>query len=60
MSKDRRITGGKLPSRVCPICGEQVWKVIKHRQLSYECKLHWGPWDKAIKRPAPADGKEGM
>lgn len=51
---NRIITDGKLPDRVCPVCGEQVLKVIRYGQLSYMCDLHWGPWDEAKKK---GDGK---
>lgn len=46
-SRDRVITDGKLPERVCPICGMQVIKMVRGGQLSYACDTHWGPWDDA-------------
>lgn len=53
MSKDRIITDGKLPERVCPICRRQVRKAVIDSRLSYVCEnpvQHWGPWDDAIKK----------
>lgn len=52
MSKDRTITQGKKPQRVCPVCGKQVEKIIRYGQLSYTCRIHWGPWDEAVKKSA--------
>lgn len=51
MSKKRYVvTTTKKPERICPECFEQVIKVVRMGQLSYECNKHWGPWDEAIKK----------
>jgi len=61
MSKDRTITNGKLPDRVCPHCGGQVVKTVRYGQLSYECLRpcsNWGPWDEAHRKSVPQKGVE--
>jgi hypothetical protein len=49
VSKNRVITDGKLPQRKCPVCGMPVVKTIRYGQLSYECDMHRGPWDSAVR-----------
>ena len=66
MSRDRQITDGKLPERVCPECGSQVYKMLRHGQLSYACKDtpgkyscgRWGPWDESKPRSANDTGSK--
>lgn len=45
MSRDRVITDGKLPERVCPDCGAQVVKDVRNGYLIYQCQRHPGHWD---------------
>jgi hypothetical protein len=57
MSKDRIITDGKLPQRVCPDCGAQVLKAARDGYLIYQCTNapeHWDAWEDAIPRSTPA------
>lgn len=46
-ARRRQITTTTPPKRDCPVCGKPVVKVVMYGQLSYDCTVHWGPWDEA-------------